>query len=294
VVAIVSTPAARQSVETELRNALPVSHWLIPDAIPYRETQLLSLLGRSGIAGGSIILLVRYGRRNPSDFPAICTGPYVISLVFYNKLEDLHNWAAAVRKYDNNPPPKALALAMMKPLYMKWGEAIFQSLRKNRYHSGRASRHFADKITNVDLGRKLSRGSPLAVYVGHGRSRGWSGYRGFRWKHLALFKQKVPIGTLISLSCSSLLHDKKDSFPMGLQLIMAGRGCAFLGSCGPVQIVPLRSITKILIELFELTPVMPLGEFIAAAHVRILGLNDTDVKLNWQNFRIIGNPLQMI
>jgi hypothetical protein len=96
------------------------------------------------------------------------------------------------------------------------------------------------------------------------------------------------------LSCSSLLHDKKESLPLGVQLVMEGRGCAFLGTWDAVQIVPLRSITKILIELFEIMPVMPLCEFLAVAHTRILSLNDPDVNAHWKNFRLVGNPLIQI
>lgn len=291
---IISTQSVQEKTEEKLKNVLGVDFWITPNSIPYKKETICSLLKKKGVTSGNIIVFVKYGRRNPSDFPEICLENYVISLVFYKDFSDITNWIKAVDDFSEKKPEKVLALAMMKPFYMKWGEKIYQCLRKERYAKNIVSKHFGDTTTNLELGKKLSKGCNLAVYVGHGRSRGWSGYRGFRWKHLAINKQLAPIGSLISLSCSSLMHDKEMSLPMGLQLIMEGRSCSFLGTWDAVQIVPLRTITTILLDLFSEDRQQPLGELLYQAHQRIIAIEDPAVTENWFNFRLIGNPFQLV
>ena len=291
---ILSSKLIKEDIETDLAKTIKVDHWLTPKSIPYKKDTIVKLLNQNGVHHGNVILFVQYGKRNPADFPEICVDDLVLSLVFYKTVADIVNWMMAIKLYSKVQPQKVLTLAMMKPLYMKWGEKIYQCLRRHRYNKGQVKRHFADTTTNVELGHKLSRGCTLAIYVGHGRSRGWSGYRGFRWRHLEQFKQTVPIGSLISLSCNSLLHDKKESLPMGLQLIMEGRSCTFFGTWDSVHIVPLRTITKILLAIFTNAQKVTVGELIADAHSQVLALNDALVLENWLKFRLIGSPFQII
>jgi len=291
---IISSKRVKEIIGTDLNETINVDHWFTPKSIPYKKHRIVSLLDQNGVHQGNVILFVKYGKRNPSDFPEICVYDLIISLVFYKTMEDITNWMTALNHYSEVQPQKVLALAMMKPLYMKWGEKIYQCLRKHRYNKSHVRRHFADATTNVELGRKLSRGCTLAIYVGHGRSRGWSGYRGFRWRHLEPFRQLVPIGSLISLSCSSLRHDKKESLPMGLQMIMEGRSCAFFGTWDSVHIIPLRTITKILLDIFTYAEEVTIGELISRAHSQVLASNDASVLENWSKFRLIGSPFQII
>ncbi len=291
---IISTDSVNNLIGTKLKEVISVNHWLLPNSIPYKQKEILQLLQRNGILSGTVIILVKYGKREPAHFPKICIGDFLITLVFYKKTEQISNWIYGLKKFEEVKPMKALSLSMMKPLYMNWGEKIYSSLRKSRYAKKDVRKHFPDTTTSHELGRKLSKGCALAIYVGHGRSRGWSGYRGFRLHHLDKFKQIAPIGSLISLSCSSLKKDKKDSLPMGLQLIMEGRSCAFLGTWDAVHIVPLRTITKILLDILSQKSQEPIGQVLQKAHQKIISLNDSHVIENWEKFRLIGNPFQVI
>ena len=135
-------------------------------------------------------------------------------------------------------------------------------------------------------------GCSLAVYVGHGRSRGWSGYRGFRWSHMENTVQRKPIGTLISFSCSSLKSDKKNSLPFGLQWILSGRACTILASCGSLQLNALKVIGNIFLESVSSPDVSSIDELLFTMNDKIRSLNNPALLKNWGNFRLTGNPFQ--
>ena len=287
---IISTPAAKEAVISILPHQLMVNKWLTQRVVPADIRKIVSLAWGSGIEKGNVILLVKYGRRSPSQFPPICSGEWLISLVFYNSFNDITNWLKAVKHFAFTKPQKALVLGMMKPFYIHWANKIYECLKKERYPTRKIFRHLPDKTTHVELAQKLSLGCSLAIYVGHGRSRGWSGYRGFRWKHVAMFDQKKPIGTMISLSCSSLKRDKNSSVSMGLQWIMEGRCCAFIGACDSVKIKPLIAITTIILECLSLKVISTVNILLMEVNKRIIAMNDPDIISTWSKFRLIGNP----
>ena len=81
---------------------------------------------------------------------------------------------------------------------------------------------------------------------------------------------------------------------MGLQMIMEGRSCTFFGTWDSVHIIPLRTITKILLDIFTNAQKVTIGELIYHAHSQVLALNDSWVLENWSKFRLIGSPFQII
>lgn len=291
---IISTNTIKNRVEKQLVVTLKNNSWITPNSIPYKKNKIVSILQKNNIQNGNVIILVKYGNRNPADFPEIYFNNYLLSIVFYKNYLDILLWLNAINQFDKKKSQKALSLAMMKPFYLEWGNKIYNSLKKQRYNLVDVKKHFADSTTAKELSKILSTGSRLAIYVGHGRSRGWTGYRGFRWKHIELFKQKNPIGCFIALSCSSLFHDKKETIPLHMQLVMEGRNCTFLGTWDSVKIIPLRIIVKIILDIFSKKKQEPIGEVLKQVSLTILKLKNPLVEDSWKKFKLLGNPLQKI
>lgn len=291
---IISSEPVKTKFESSLSEHISIDFWLTGKTLPVTKNQILAFTKRNEVSKGNVIVFSKYGKRNPSHFPEICIGNFIISLVFYKTHEDISKWINALKIYPKEEAEKALIMGMMKPFYMKWGDQIYDSLRAARYKQNNIAKHLADSTTKLELSKYLSEGSSLAIYVGHGRSRGWSGYRGVRWKDIELFDQKKPIGNLISLSCSSLKQDKEFSLPFGLQWVMEGRCLTFIGSWDEIKIKPLAVITNLLINGISNSEINKVYELLQHVNDQIIELNDSDVLLNWSKFRLIGNPYQML
>jgi hypothetical protein len=291
---IVSSESVKTKFEEELSKQLSIDHWLVRKTPPVTKNQILNISRQNNTQDGCVIIFVKYGKRTPSQFSEICVGSIVVSLIFYRNFEDIANWINALQCYPERKYRKEQVLAMMKPLYLKWGEKIYQSLREVRHKKDSIDKHLADTTTKSELSHLLSEGCSLAIYVGHGRSRGWSGYRGVRWKDIEQFEQKKPIGNMISLSCSSLKNDKEFSLPFGLQWVMEGRCCTFIGACATVKIKPLAVITEIILKCMSDSEINRVNELIISINNHIIALNDADVSVNWSKFRLIGNPYQSL
>ncbi len=293
-VIIISTQAVKKRFFTALSEKITFDKWLTPKQIPYDEKTITALARKNEIAKGTVIIFSKYGRITAAQFPKICTSDLLISLFFYKTLSDISNWIEAIGNYNESPPNEVLVLGMMKPFYIKWAERVYNCLRNKRYGEEKTSKHLPDITTNIELANQLSQGCILAIYVGHGRSRGWSGYRGFRWSHISRFNQKKPIGTVISLSCNSVKQDKTQSIPLGIQWVMDGRNCVFLGLTGSVKIRPLEEITRILLECLSVLEIRRVDQLILQLNDRIKKLDKPDVNSTWTNFRLIGNPFQAL
>jgi len=291
---IISSFPIKGKFEKHLSEHLTFDNWLSRKTPPVTKKQIISITQRNGIYRGCVIIFVKYGKRNPSQFPEICSGNLVVSLVFYKIHKDISNWINALKTYPKENFNKVEVLGMMKPFYIKWGEKIYRHLLEKRYKEKEVFKYLADTTTRLELAKKLSSGCSLAIYVGHGRSRGWSGYRGFRWKHIEKFEQKIPIGNMISLSCSSLKHDKEFSLPFGLQWVMEGRCCAFIGTWDSVQIKPLAVITNIFLKCMANSEICNINQLIISMNNQIVNLNNDDVSANWSKFKLIGNPYQAL
>lgn len=291
---IVSSEPVKIKFENSLSEQLMIDIWLTGKSLPVTKKQIITYTKRNGINNGDVIIFTKYGKRNPSDYPEICFDNLIVSLVFYETHRDIANWINALKTYPKKELNKALILGMMKPFYLKWGDKIYKRLQEVRYRKDNIDKHLADNTTKVELSQYLSEGSRLTIYVGHGRSRGWSGYRGVRWKDIERFEQKKPIGNMISLSCSSLKQDKELSLPFGLQWIMEGRCCTFIGTWDEVKIKPLAVIATIILKSMSNSEIQRVNELIQSVNHQIVDLNDTDVSLNWSKFKLIGNPHQTL
>lgn len=99
---------------------------------------------------------------------------------------------------------------------------------------------------------------------------------------------------MISLSCSSVKQDKTESIPMGIQWVMDGRNCVFIGSTESVKIRPLENITRILLDSISVSEIKRVDQLILQVNDKIRKLQKPDVSSIWDSFRLIGNPLQTL
>jgi len=289
---IVSTSEIHDHLRPVFGESLSWESWVKVEKIPADARQFLQLPVFRADIPLRVWVFVPYGIAPPEAFPGPVVGQAVVSYVFYNNPDDVARWWRVVRQAPQNLPDKALVLSMMKPFYLKWAERIRAALAAHRFDNGRLHCHFPDETLNTELGEILSEGCALAIYVGHGRSRGWSGYRGFRWEHVAPHPQQAPIGTIISLSCSSLAQDKEYSLPMGLQWVMEERCGAFLGACDAVKIQPLAKITRYMLDILSGNGVLDIGDLIWRVDARVARSGDPETRDCWRSFRLIGNPCQ--
>ncbi len=291
---IISSEPVRLKFEGTLSEHIAIDRWLTGKKLPVTKNQIMAFTTRNRVDKGCVIILSKYGKRDTSHYPEICIANLLVSLVFYKSHADLSNWINALKTHPKSEFNRAVVLGMMKPFYLKWGDKIYRSLQQARYQHDNIEKHLADTTTKNELSEHLSEGHSLVIYIGHGRSRGWSGYRGVRWKDIEKVEQKKPIGNILSLSCSSLKQDKEFSLPFGLQWIMEGRCCTFIGTWDAVKIRPLVAITELLLKSMSNSEIQRIDELILHVNKQIIDLNDSDVSLNWSKFKLIGNPFQSL
>jgi hypothetical protein len=183
--------------------------------------------------------------------------------------------------------------AMWKPFYLGWGERLAAALEAGYGGRGIAVRKpFADAVTREEACAELAAGPRLALYLGHGRQRGWSGYRGLRWRHVAAAPLREPVGALLALTCDNL-KDGDGSLPsFGERWIDAGRAGAFFGAVDALAVPPLERIALVLEDLFAAGAARDLAGLLAATDAAVAGEADPAVGQAWRRFRLLGDPLR--
>jgi hypothetical protein len=224
----------------------------------------------------------------------MCLQGWVISTMVYRNERDITTWLDALDRSRARIPRDVLLMAMMKPLYMRWARRYYDALSGSSYGRDGVEMRLPDRTTKRDLAQRLSEGCALAVYMGHGRSRGWSGYRGFRWADVVAFEPVIPVGALISLSCSSLRLDKTQSIPTGLSWVLSGRACTYLGACDSVEVKPLQRIAALLLGALLRVEVTRLGDVVRYTDEEVRSQNEPALERAWERFRLIGNPCQRL
>lgn len=292
---IVSTKAIHDRVSHELTDALSFDHWITVRAIPVTERKISSLLKKhaSSAQRGRLLFLVNSKSRKPSDFPGLFVGNWLLSLVFYKNALQLSPWLDAIRNYESERKEKVYVLGMMKPYYLDWANKIYNAFHASASFNGRTSKCLADTTTRAELVRKLGKGCSLVVYVGHGRSRGWSGYRGFRWHHMEVMRQRHPIGVLFHFSCDGLKANGS-ALPFGEQWVREGRACSSIAACDSLQLKPLEDIAQAFMDSVSVTGVIRIDEILFSMNATIKNLGNAEVERNWRHFRFIGNPMQIV
>lgn len=294
-IVVVSKQAVKNGIGNDMPGNIPVDKWLVVKKIPVEKQQIILLLKKNKCVtkNGRLIFFVNSGEQQPAAFPGLFVDNWLLSLVFFKCNDELSNWLKALKDHSQNQTRRTLVLGMMKPFYIKWADRIYGCFQQERHLNGNTFKYLPDTTSNAELAKKLSQGCSLAIYVGHGRSRGWSGYRGFRWDHMEKTVQKKPVGILISFSCNGLKKDKIRSSPFGLKWVTEGRACTSIASCESLQIRPLEAITTAFMESVLMANIFSVDDLLFAINEKLKKMNDPDVETNWQHFRLIGNPFQL-
>ncbi|MGB3800128.1 MAG: hypothetical protein WA952_09965 [Lewinella sp.] len=211
-------------------------------------------------------------------------------LTYYAEAEEGRESQRAVAMPVYQDRPTRVVLAMWKETYLRRAADLCAALT-HAYGAAGVRNWSADRVGRNDLVRRLAGGPiPLAFYLGHGRPRGWSGYRGLRYRHLAAVPGgTVPgIGALISLSCSTL--------DFGKQLIDGGRAGAFLGAAVPL---PIPGLLRLLAEFGAVyrddgPPPATMAELMDQMDRRVSGSTHPGLAELWGQFDLLGNPDQLI
>ena len=225
-------------------------------------------------------------------FPGPCVDGIPVGMLPASGGGEITPWLDALRKTSRR---STHVLAMWKPFYLGWGERFVAALQAGYGRSeAPVVAQFADTTTKEDLCASLWKGPQLVIYLGHGRSRGWSGYRGLRWHHIASGEQVQPVGTLIALTCDNLKPGRSGETAFGLRWVMEGRAKTFLGAIQEVEITAMEVIAEYLLGHFSDGRCRLLGELIAAVDRDVQLSGEAAIQKNWSYFRLVGNPLEVL
>lgn len=192
-------------------------------------------------------------------------------------------------------PPPALngsmtTLAMWDDFYLKWGERVHRAAQKGYAKAAVPPRFLPANLTSREalVQQLVDVPSRLLLYMGHGRSRGWSAYLGLRLHHL-LPSKTPPIGSVIAMTCDNLKFERGLS-PFGVQWVEIGHCYAYLGAVDALQVAPMEVICSYLEMLILEQAATTIGELMTLIHQKVQALDDEAVTTCWQQLRLAGHP----
>lgn len=142
------------------------------------------------------------------------------------------------------------------------------------------------------LCRRLATGPALAMYLGHGRRRGWAGYQALRWDHVAAVPQRAPLGALLALTCNGLSTQGSATGPSFLErFVSEGRAGAVFGSVGDVRMDAIATVVDRLGTVLVKQRPATLG---ALLRDLIAGPEGDAIAAHLGSYRIVGLPIQPI
>lgn len=292
---ILSVKTAKKDSETSI-DIQRIGEFVFGSLIAFHTelVQLLSALDSKRTQGILLILPVSLSAHQATPSPVINRLP--IGLLYYQNKEEIPDLINSVKHFDDTHDKEFAVLAMWKNFYLSLGNMIYLNLKNGFSKKGlTVNKWFSDETSRDQLVSLLSeRQIGLLIYLGHGRSRGWSGYRGLRWHHL---KPKVidalPIGVIISMTCDNLKFEK-DQIPFGVKWVIEKRAHSFFGAVESLKILPLKKICDLLAKIFSTGKINTIGHLIVLLNKEISESSDTEVRESWSKFRLIGNPLIQI
>lgn len=288
-VVLFADPALRQRHAAVARRCFgPRTHWRCDVASPLDPSALEAALRSLPHRPAAAIVLAPL-RGALGGAPVVDGVP--VGIVAYEDERQLERWFGALGAFRADES-RILVTAMQKPSYVAWAQRLAQAFATD-VAPALTSLRLPATTTRDELAALLGDGFRLCLYAGHGRSRGWSGYRGLRWPHLAAVPARGIGGSVVSLSCSALRRDRVLSRPFGLEWIWSGRLCSFLGTVDALRMRSLVRIAGFMLASREARPAT-IGALVCAVHDRVLDAHDEELAADWCRFRLVGHPLQPI
>ncbi|HMH52027.1 MAG TPA: hypothetical protein VK548_17460 [Candidatus Acidoferrum sp.] len=266
-----------------------------PDASddPYRLQALLAAL--TPAPDGLLLLAPR--RRPPGRLtPAPVLNRIPVGIVQADSPRQLAPWLAALRADAGLPPtPTWGALAMGKDVFLELGRSCIRSMRTGGApHAMSVGNWLADTISRDSLCANLAAGPRLAVYIGHGRPLGWSGYQAVRWRHVEKIACQRPCGIVVAFACDTL-NGLRGMTPFGCRWVYQGRACSYLGVTSGLDVAAGCRLMEEFGALLATGNHQTIGQLLVALDEQIGRREDlAPVRPAFSMFRLIGNPLQTL
>lgn len=258
-----------------------VSHFSYENKLPPSHTWLPATERQDAV------LLIAPPRRAPrtlADSPLLARpdGQEIpIGLLMPRHPQELEIFAAAAAKVQLQQKafPSLALLSQRHPRYKRLGERIEQILAPHRQKIP-VFNWSSDLVFQEDLIKGLAAGLGTALYLGHGRPVGWSGYAGLRAHHFTE-KEGHPLGSILSLCCLTASR-RKVGRSFSETLVLKGHTASCLAAVVPTL---HTDNTRWAVRLTQVISegVGTIGELICAVQ---------PMKKSAMNaYRIIGDPL---
>jgi len=192
--------------------------------------------------------------------------------------------AAAVQRRPAGPVPVAL-LAQWDDQALRTARRTAELLRASR--DLRLFEWGADRVVRRDMLTALRGGPGLALYFGHGRPYGWSGYHGLHIRHLQ-HAVGAPLGAVVSLTCNTAARSRGGRYAFAEQIALHGIAAAALGAIEPTRTASNWRWGLALCRELARDPHRPIGELLLRA-----GAGPSGDWLGEAAYRLIGDPLAM-
>jgi hypothetical protein len=243
------------------------------------------------------VLLVAPRRNAPGRLaPALLVAGVPVALVQADHANQLQPWFQALESaYTPRPQRIWASLAMGKDFYLGWGNRLFDWMQAGGKDQRVSVQNWlADRVSKTEICQNLATGPRLAIYIGHARARGWSGYQALRWEHIAAVEQQHPCGILITLGCRTLSRTR-GVVPFGCRWINEGRAAAYLAPAAALKIPPGEQITQALGEQLAAGKCQTIGQLLVSiASVLSSAPQFAQAYKEFLAFRLMGNPFQPI
>jgi len=236
--------------------------------------------GALGGSGADAALLVAPARRAPRCLlPAPLVAGVPVGILPAASSADIEAWLGTV----TGPvaPHTTTVMSMALNHFVASGHRLAGMLADR----GEVALRLADRTSRDDLCTHLATGPRLAIYIGHGHSRGWCGYRDLDWEHVAAVPIGRPCGVVVALACNTLTRARGNE-PFGCRWVRCGRAAAYLGSAHALRTEANAAFAVVLGGVLAEGP-----STLGAALVRVAAVADPLAARAMASFRIIGDPL---
>jgi hypothetical protein len=194
----------------------------------------------------------------------------------------IRNFCRTASKLQKRPQvERSLAvLAQRHPRYLKVASRIEKYL--HQHSSWHCFNWSSDVVIKEDMFTGLGSGMGLAIYLGHGRPKGWSGYYGTRIDHFS--KSRKPMGAMVSLCCHTASR-RRVSISFAENLVLKGISGASLGA---INATLHQDNTRWAVRMMEVKPTVGLtiGE--------LLRQSAPPNKNALTSYRLIGDPMSPV
>lgn len=243
---------------------------------------------------GGLLLVIPRRMSVLRAIPSAVMSGKPVGLLQADGMDDLLSWCDALDVCSQRHAPSRTyaPLAMNTMFFKSQGALLAKSIRRAYRLDGAAKNLFADTIVRDDLLEELAKGPSLVTYLGHGSQQGWGGYRGVDGRRVAVIPQIRPCGTVISISCDTLVQNRAE-ISFGSRFVAGGRACAYLGAAGKVKMDSYADFVRMMNAVISRRP-RTMGELMVRMDDDVSATENDAMKRDWAFYRLIGNPLQSI